>query len=122
MIKVNINDEWLQDVELIKYNYKNSTWKVYYEGTDKVAYGKIQDIKLVKDEVENLSYLNQVIETSYQPRYPGDVSRIRKVAKSKGYYLTTKQAEKVWQLYSNSMSAGWIRLPDDDQELWNIIS
>lgn len=56
------------------------------------------------------------------PRYPADVDRIRQVALRHGVTLDAEQAESVWDDYSDSMAAGWLGLPDSDDDLWSTVS
>lgn len=56
------------------------------------------------------------------PRTPADVARIRQVALAHGVTLDEEQAESVWDDYSDSMAAGWLCLPDSDDDLWSTVS
>jgi hypothetical protein len=56
------------------------------------------------------------------PRYPDDVRRIQVVAMARGVLLDENQAESAWDRYSDSMAAGWMGLPDDDNDLWSTVS
>jgi hypothetical protein len=56
------------------------------------------------------------------PRYPADVRRIREVALRHGVTLDDDQAEAAWENYSDSMAAGWMGLPDSDDDLWSTVS
>lgn len=56
------------------------------------------------------------------PRTPADVARIRQVALVHGVTLDEEQAESVWDDYSDSMAAGWLALPDSDDDLWSTVS
>lgn len=69
-----------------------------------------------------MSYINQVIGTELNPRYPDDVERIQKVLKEHGFSLTPQQAEEAWELYGDDMAAGWMMLPESDDEVWSILS
>ena len=68
-----------------------------------------------------MSYINQALGTEHKVEYPNDVWRIQNVAMSHGITLTTEQAEAVWRSYSDDMAAGWMSLPESDEELWEII-
>ena len=57
-----------------------------------------------------------------RPEYIEDTKRIVKVSFDNGIILTLKEAETIWEDYSDSMAAGWMGLPKDDKELWLIIS
>jgi hypothetical protein len=53
--------------------------------------------------------------------YITDCERIVKVARVEGYELTLKQAEELWENFSEGYCAGWLRLPDTDERLADII-
>ena len=50
--------------------------------------------------------------------YGHDVERIVRVAAERGYILSPTDAQAAWEAFSESMAAGWLRLPDDDGTLW----
>ena len=54
-------------------------------------------------------------------RYPEDVERISKILLEKGYWATTDQCEHLWEIYSDSLCAGWLGLPDDDELVFKSI-
>jgi hypothetical protein len=56
-------------------------------------------------------------KTSNPVRYPYDCERIVKVLRSKGYGLSLHEAERMWESHSDSYCAGWLILPDIDQEI-----
>jgi len=69
-----------------------------------------------------MSYITQALQEELdRPEYKDDSIRIAAVAYEHSIVLTLKQAEKVWQIYSDSMAAGWMLLPKTDEELWEII-
>ena len=49
--------------------------------------------------------------------YPEDVKRIVEAARDAGAFITAGQAETMWNLHSAERYAGWVALPDDDQEI-----
>ena len=49
--------------------------------------------------------------------YPGDVDRIVQAFESQGLYCTPEMANTLWHLYSDSMSAGWLFLPEEDSDV-----
>lgn len=69
-----------------------------------------------------MSFIQDAKEALERPEYREDSIRIKRVAWDHGVDLTINQAEKAWLAYSDSMAAGWMGLPEDDIELWNIIS
>ena len=53
--------------------------------------------------------------------YPEDVTRIQNVLAATGRYASRAECEYLWEKYSDSLAAGWIYLPDTDEELLNCI-
>jgi hypothetical protein len=53
--------------------------------------------------------------------YPEDCHRIRRVLSNHGVEATIAEAEAVWSLHSEGMAAGWLFLPKNDDELWQIL-
>lgn len=53
--------------------------------------------------------------------FPDDIARLKSVSQSHGYDVTEEQAIGLWQQYSDTVCAGWLYLPADDEELWEII-
>ena len=47
-----------------------------------------------------------------------DVRRIVEVALKHGVILSPHEAYKAWSDHSDDLCAGWLFLPDDDNELW----
>jgi len=62
------------------------------------------------------------LEKLDRPEYIEDSIKIVKIAFEHGVLLQVSEAEKIWLDYSDSLAAGWINLPKDDNELWLIIS
>lgn len=50
-----------------------------------------------------------------------DVKRIVEVMKKRDIEVTPTEAEDIWDLYSDDCFAQWLGLPDDDEQLFNII-
>ena len=69
---------------------------------------RIQDYIKEENDYENFSY-------------PDDVRRIVELFKSKGIIITPSEAEELWDDYSDSMCAGWLILPSNDNELFEIV-
>lgn len=57
-----------------------------------------------------------------RPEYRSDTERLVKLAFEHGVILTLHEAECIWEDYSDSMAAGWMNLPKDDQEVWEIMN
>lgn len=51
-----------------------------------------------------------------------DILRIREVLRRKGWNASLRKSHALWTQYSDSMCAGWMSLPVDDQELYDCIS
>lgn len=57
----------------------------------------------------------KIIEDS---EYDYDCKRICKIFASHDFFITLKQSRILWEKYSESMAAGWLYLPQDDDEIW----
>ena len=59
----------------------------------------------------------------YNPKaeFPEDCDRIIKLADEHGWDLSTADAVTVWEFYSGWLCAGWMGLPESDEELWWIL-
>ena len=55
-------------------------------------------------------------------QYPEDLERIQRILKERDYNATYEQCEQLWSAYSESMAAGWMGLPEDDEEVFEHIS
>ena len=56
-----------------------------------------------------------------RPEYSEDIQRIQKILIRNNYNANLEQSEKLWQQYSDSMSAAWINLPEDNDKILNCI-
>jgi hypothetical protein len=61
--------------------------------------------------------LREKILITYEFDYPEDVERIARVVG----LTSLKEAELLWLKYSDSMAAGWLVLPESDDELLLIL-
>ena len=62
------------------------------------------------------------IEKQYDDLYyVKDVRRIVNVMKDKGIEITPKEANKLWNMYSDNQDEEWIVLPANDDEIFEII-
>lgn len=68
-----------------------------------------------------MSYIEDAVDNLERPEYREDTKRIVRVALEHDVIITLAQAEKAWLLFSEGMAAGWMSLPDDDEEVWNIV-
>ena len=51
-----------------------------------------------------------------------DCKRIARVSFDHNIYITLDEAHKIWDEYSDRVCAGWIFLPDSNDDLWDCIS
>lgn len=66
----------------------------------------------------------QVISTEkriYNHRHIEDVFRLCEVLKCHGYSADLEDCEDLWNDYSDMRAAGWLGMPDDDEELWQCV-
>lgn len=54
-------------------------------------------------------------------RYDDDVKRIQRVAAAHGVHLQFYSAKALWDEESDSMCAGWLFLPESDDDLWETV-
>lgn len=52
-----------------------------------------------------------------EPRYPIDVAHIVEAFRQHGLCIHTQDAEQAWNEYSDTMCAGWMRLPRTQREI-----
>jgi hypothetical protein len=50
-----------------------------------------------------------------------DIRRIKNILIEKGYNASMTHAEMLWDRFSSSMAAGWMILPESDDEVFNCI-
>jgi hypothetical protein len=69
--------------------------------------------------------MDDLIRLRFKPNihnpFPEDVNRITGLAIRRGYALSDEDAILAWEHHSESVCAGWLQLPQDDDELWSII-
>lgn len=53
--------------------------------------------------------------------YPQDVVRIVDIFADRGYIITYNDAARAWEEYSDGLCAGWLVLPDDDEEVFETV-
>lgn len=67
-----------------------------------------------------IDYLKE--ENSYENIYwADDVRRIVEVMKKRDIEVTPSEAEELWDMYSDDLCAQWLGLPDNDEEIFNIL-
>lgn len=57
----------------------------------------------------------------YTHRHMHNVERIKNVCHQNGYEADLEDCANIWEDYSDMNAAGWINLPEDDEDLWFII-
>ena len=60
-------------------------------------------------------------EENFTHWWIGDVKRIQQVLLDNNYSSTLNDCANLWEDYSDSMCAGWLHLPQDDEELFEIL-
>lgn len=60
-------------------------------------------------------------EKYFEHRWIDDVRRIQKVLLDNNYSSDLKDCADLWNCYSDDMCAGWMGLPEDDEELFSIL-
>lgn len=53
--------------------------------------------------------------------YRMDADRIAKCLADRGYEATPQQAVRLWERYSESFAAGWLGLPESDEEVFECV-
>jgi hypothetical protein len=48
-----------------------------------------------------------------------DCKRIQQILLDHGYEASLKECQKLWQKRSDDWCAGWLILPDSDDEIWS---
>jgi hypothetical protein len=59
--------------------------------------------------------------SEFTHRWIDDVKRIHKILSSRGYSSTLEVCANSWENYSDSMCAGWMNLPKEDEDVFNIV-
>ena len=54
--------------------------------------------------------------------YDSDCEIIVNVAQANGWSINKSEAHSIWSEHSDSMAAGWLFLPDNDNELYRDIA
>lgn len=60
-------------------------------------------------------------EDNYEHRHITDVKRLQRVMLQNGYESDLRSVAGLWDDYSDTYAAGWIGLPENDEELWGIL-
>jgi len=65
--------------------------------------------------------VKKINNNNYIHRHKSDVERIQKICILKGYNIDLQTCADIWENYSESYSAGWLRLSLIDNDIWEII-
>lgn len=60
-------------------------------------------------------------DREFKHRWNEDVVRIQEVLLKNGYSSLLEDCGKLWDDYSDAHCAGWLSLPEEDEELWKIL-
>lgn len=60
---------------------------------------------------------NDTLVEDYQHNYKEDIKRMMEVCKTYGFEITPYEADVFWCNFSNRVYAGWLSLPNDDEDL-----
>lgn len=50
--------------------------------------------------------------------YANDIDRIVKIFADRGYEISASDAVRAWEMYSDSMAAGWMCLDPSDEDVF----
>jgi len=50
--------------------------------------------------------------------YSEDITRMRQICHRKGFEVTREDIAEAWGNYSRKFGAGWLTLPEDDEEIF----
>jgi len=57
----------------------------------------------------------------YNKDFHEDTMRIQRVLIDKGYFAENSQCRRLWELHSEEYAAGWLTLPNKDEEIYESI-
>lgn len=72
----------------------------------------------LKDYIEQKIGLSKEYENI---TYPEDVQRIINIMKARNIEVTPSEVDDIWRMYSEDYCAQWLYLPDEDNEIFEII-
>lgn len=61
------------------------------------------------------------IKPEFIDREMADLERIALVLAQQGYVSTPEQCQLLWEMYSDSLCAGWLFLPESDEDLFEAV-
>lgn len=73
----------------------------------------------MKPETTRIKYGHDLRE---EIRYPEDCERIQRILAQAGHIVTTNEAQRIWEAYSDSYCAGWMRLHEKDEDVLSAIT
>jgi len=59
-----------------------------------------------------------LLDNKFNYDHIGDVIRLERVAEENGYEADLETCAYLWDEYSDRLCAGWLGLPEDDNDLW----
>jgi hypothetical protein len=81
----------------------------------------LKSILTTIDEIKGAAPVQLLAEETV--RYPEDCQRIQTLFQVyRGEHRSLRECEDAWLAYSQSMAAGWMTLPTDDEDLLSIIA
>jgi hypothetical protein len=63
----------------------------------------------------------QNIDTEHFRDHRHDCEKLKNILLEKGYSSSVYDCYNLWSDYSDGYAAGWMLLPDEDEEIWNAI-
>jgi hypothetical protein len=60
-------------------------------------------------------------DRKFEHRWLDDVKRMQSVLIGHGHLVSLQECADIWDEYSYSFAAGWMCLPSDDLDLYNIL-
>lgn len=61
------------------------------------------------------------LDNNFEHRHISDVFRIQQVCEQNGYEADLQACAYLWDEYSDSYAAGWLGMPESDDDLWSEI-
>jgi hypothetical protein len=96
--------------------------KALNESVDKSAKDlcRQEDLRIRNHVMLRLKFPMSV--SSYMKSHLEDCNRIKSVLESAGIAVSVYEAYLMWETYSDRYAAGWLFLPDSDEEILNALT
>lgn len=62
------------------------------------------------------------MKEEFTHRFIEDVERIQEICKTRGYDFSLVECQIAWDDYSDSMCAGWMHLPKENDNVWGCVN